>query len=399
MCNTDSACTSGGCDAFCPWCYWDTKDWSDYYYWDGSNAVFYGQAYSDSQVYDSGDSYASNAWWDAPTAQWYNLGPFYLTVSTATTAGSGWGQVSSDPAGIDCPGSSCQASFDAGTAVTLTATPNAGSTFIGWSGDCSGTGSCQVTMADARSVTATFALKTLLVVSKPGFGSGQVSSNPAGISCGTSCQAAFDPGTVVSLTATPDAGSTFTGWSGDCSGSGSCQLTMNQNHSVNALFALNTRPHASFTVACTGLTCSFDGSGSTDSNGTLVTYAWNFGDGNAGSGKTISHTYALKGSYTVALTVTDNTGATDSTSSVVSPITLSAHGYTTNGLEKAALSWNGPSGTSFDVYRDGTKLVTVSTTSYTDTIGTSPGSYRYKVCAAASAICSNQVTVSFSRQQ
>jgi len=392
-------CTGvGACPAYCPDCYWDTQDWTEYFYWDGSNAVFYGQAYTDSQVFDSGESSTSNAWWDAPTEQWYNLGPFYLTVSTASTAGSGWGQVTSGPAGIDCPGYSCQASFDAGTSVTLTATPDSASVFTGWSGDCSGTGSCQVAMADARSVTATFALKTRLAVSKPGFGSGQVSSSPSGISCGASCQAAFSPGTVVSLTAIPDPGSTFIGWSGDCSGSGSCQVTMNQNHSVDAVFALSILPHASFAVACTGLTCTFDGSSSTDSNGTIVTYAWSFGDGNAGSGKTISHTYALKGSYTASLTVTDNAGPTDTASRLVSPITLTAHGYTAIGLEKAALSWNGLNGTSFDVYRDSVKLVTVSTTTYTDTIGTSPGSYRYKVCAAASAICSNQVTVSFSTQ-
>jgi len=392
-------CPGPACPAFCPDCYWDTQDWTDYFYWDGSNAVFYGQAYSDSQVFDSGDSTFSNAWWDAATAQWYDLGPFTLTVSTASTAGSGWGQVSSDPAGVDCPRSWCQASFDNGTTVALTATPDASSVFTGWSGDCSGTGSCHVTMAQAHSVTATFALKTRLTVSRPGFGSGQVSSNPAGISCGASCQAAFNPGTVVSLTAIPDAGSTFIGWSGDCSGTGTCQVTMNQNHSVNAVFALVTLPHASFTVACTGLACSFDGSASTDSNGTLVSYAWSFGDGAVGSGKTISHTYPAKGSYTVALTVTDNTGATDTASRVVSPITLTARGYTANGLEKAALSWNGPSGTIFDVYRNSAQLVTVPNTAYTDTIGTTPGSYRYKVCAAATAICSNQVTVSFSSQQ
>jgi hypothetical protein len=188
-----NACTSGACPAFCPYCYWDTQDWTDYFYWDGSNAVFNGQAYSDSTVFDGGESFASNAWWDAATAQWYDLGPFTLTVATTSTAGSGWGQIGSDPAGIDCPRSGCQASFDGGTTVTLTATPDSSSVFIGWSGDCSGSGSCQVAMTQARSVTATFALKTLLTVSKPGFGYGQVTSSPHGISCGASCQAAFHP--------------------------------------------------------------------------------------------------------------------------------------------------------------------------------------------------------------
>jgi hypothetical protein len=174
---------------------------------------------------------------------------------------------------------------------------------------------------------------------------------------------------------------------------------MNQNHSVNALFALPALPQASFTVACTRLACSFDGSSSTDSNSTLVSYAWNFGDGNAASGKTSSHTYTQSGTYTVSLTVTDNTGATDTASSVLTPITLTARGYTANGFEKAALAWSGPSGTSFDVYRNSAKLATVTTTTYTDTIGANPGSYHYKVCAAATAICSNQATVNFSTQQ
>lgn len=74
---------------------------------------------------------------------------------TATKAGSGSGTVTSSPAGIDC-GATCAASFADGTMVTLTATPDPGSTFTGWSGDCSGTGPCTVTMDQDRAVTATF---------------------------------------------------------------------------------------------------------------------------------------------------------------------------------------------------------------------------------------------------
>jgi PKD repeat protein len=393
--------TVGACDAVCYGypidCYTVSQSWTDYFYWDGSSANFYGELYASSIDDGMGYSASSTDWWDGlgQTKQWYDLGPFTLTVSRA---GNGSGQVSSSPAGIDC-GPSCQTSFDPGTTLTLTATTtDPSSVFMGWSGDCSGTGSCQVTMNQDRSVTATFALKTHLSVYNPGFGSGQVTSNPAGINCGPSCQAAFTPGTIVSLRATPDAGSNFIGWSDACSGTGSCQVTMDQNRNVGAVFALNTLPHASFTVACTGLACSFDGSGSTDANGTVATYAWSFGDGSAGSGKTISHTYARAGGYTVTLTVTDNAGATNSASTVVSPISLTARGYTANGLEKAALSWTGPSGsTSFDVYRNSTKLATVPTTTYTDTIGSLPGTYHYKVCASASTICSNQVTITFSQ--
>jgi RHS repeat-associated protein len=69
---------------------------------------------------------------------------------------SGNGAVTSTPAGISC-GSNCSANFAAGSVVTLTAIPAAGTSFYGWSGACSGTGSsCSVTMSEARSVTASF---------------------------------------------------------------------------------------------------------------------------------------------------------------------------------------------------------------------------------------------------
>jgi hypothetical protein len=76
---------------------------------------------------------------------------------TVTRAGTGTGTVTSSPAAINC-GASCSASYAAGTAVTLTATPAAGSTFAGWNGACSGTGACTVTMSSGESVTATFTL-------------------------------------------------------------------------------------------------------------------------------------------------------------------------------------------------------------------------------------------------
>jgi len=58
-----------------------------------------------------------------------------------------------------------------------------------------------------------------------------------------------------------------------------------------------------------GIAVSFNGSGSSDADGTIVSYDWNFGDGSAGSGETVSHTY-VAGTYTVTLTVTDDMGAT-----------------------------------------------------------------------------------------
>ena len=75
----------------------------------------------------------------------------------------------------------------------------------------------------------------------------------------------------------------------------------------------DTPPSASFTFSCTLLTCTFDGSGSTDNNG-ISSYAWNFGDGQSGSGAAVSHTYASGGTFTVVLTVTDTAAQTDNES-------------------------------------------------------------------------------------
>jgi len=77
-------------------------------------------------------------------------------------------------------------------------------------------------------------------------------------------------------------------------------------------------PTASFTADCAGsLTCSFDGSASTDPDGSISSYAWDFGDSQTGTGATPSHTYGSAGAYTVKLTVTDNAGKTASTTKQV----------------------------------------------------------------------------------
>lgn len=75
----------------------------------------------------------------------------------------------------------------------------------------------------------------------------------------------------------------------------------------------NTAPTAALTFTCTALSCDFDGSGSRDSDGTIVEYAWDFGDGGTttGTGATTSHTYASAGSYDAVLTVTDDGGSDD----------------------------------------------------------------------------------------
>ncbi|MDW3213949.1 MAG: PKD domain-containing protein [Ilumatobacteraceae bacterium] len=70
----------------------------------------------------------------------------------------------------------------------------------------------------------------------------------------------------------------------------------------------NQLPTATFTSSCVHLTCSFDASGSTDPDGSIVAYTWNFGDGSSASGLNVSKTYSAAGTDTVALAVTDDRG-------------------------------------------------------------------------------------------
>jgi hypothetical protein len=265
-------------------------------------------------------NFASCDWNYTPTPVTYPL--------SVSEAGSGAGTVTSSPAGITC-GATCTGNFTVGALVTLTASPVGGSTFAGWSGACSGTASCAVTMSAAQLVTATFnpapanyagcftddgnrALPTLLSsgetvesctqkaaaagyayaglqyygecwagntpgyvqvadaecntpcsanprevcggawhnsiyrtgvtpsktlsVAKNGSGTGTVTSNPAGITCGAICTGNFTVGALVTLTASPVGGSTFAGWSGACSGTASCAVTMSAAQTVTATF-------------------------------------------------------------------------------------------------------------------------------------------------------------------
>ncbi|WP_296698825.1 InlB B-repeat-containing protein [Thiocapsa sp. UBA6158] len=178
-----------------------------------------------------GSPFALNA--DTTCTATFTLLPSYaLTVSRS---GSGSGSVISSPAGIDC-GSDCSESYVSGTAVTLTAAPASSAVFGGWSGACSGTSSCLITMSSAKSVTATFNSVPSYQLTVKTRGSGMVTSSPAGIDCGGDCTESYAKGTAVTLTASPVDGFRFTGWSGACSGTQTCRLSMSRNLTVTATF-------------------------------------------------------------------------------------------------------------------------------------------------------------------
>jgi Divergent InlB B-repeat domain len=94
-----------------------------------------------------------------------------------------------------------------------------------------------------------------LTVTKSGNGSGGVTSAPTGIDCGLTCSADMPAGGSVDLTATPDAGSVFDGWSAPCSGTGLCTVPMDGVTSVTAAFRLNVRPDAMIRLCGAGDTC------------------------------------------------------------------------------------------------------------------------------------------------
>ena len=96
-----------------------------------------------------------NTWWIDDVS--FDVEPYAEPEYELTTSriGNGVGTIKSSPAGINC-GADCSQDFLGGTEVTLTRVPAANSYFAGWSGDCSGSKACTVTMNEARSVTAEF---------------------------------------------------------------------------------------------------------------------------------------------------------------------------------------------------------------------------------------------------
>ncbi len=186
----------------------------------------------------------------------------------------------------------------------------------------------------------------------------------------------------------------------------------------------NVAPTARFTpTSATGVapvTVAFNATTSSDTDGTIASYAWNFGDASTGAGATPSHTYSAAGTYTVTLTVTDNAGATGTATGTV---TVTAPPPPTNTVPAAptaatasrssstvTVRWtdNASNETGFYVYRERyntwkrrweskTRVATLgaNATSYSGSMST--GTYRYSVVAyntvgQSAAAISNSVT-------
>ncbi|MFT4297058.1 MAG: PKD domain-containing protein [Micropruina sp.] len=144
----------------------------------------------------------------------------------------------------------------------------------------------------------------------------------------------------------------------------------------------NQAPTASFSHTVNGMAVSFNGTGSSDPDGTVASYAWTFGDGGTGTGASPSHSYAAAGSYTVKLTVTDNDGATGDvtqTVTVAAPTQIAADDFNrtvSNGWGNADLggAWTRSGTASNFAVSSGSATITM-------TAGVGPGSYLNSVSA------------------
>ena len=159
--------------------------------------------------------------------------PAALTVSIANRGGTG--TVASAPEGVECP-PACSTEFDHGSIVRLEARPGVGTSFLGWTGACSGRStSCSVTMDVEKQVVASFGSR-MLRLTVAARGPGRVVSSPPGIACPRRCTAVFPRDSRVTLRALPGRGARLVGWSGACKGSRACRVALTTPSVVRARF-------------------------------------------------------------------------------------------------------------------------------------------------------------------
>ncbi len=246
----------------------------------------------------------------------------------------GSGTVASNPAGegFPCTGTApktCEStSFAEDSIVTLTASPAAGYAFKSWK-KCDPltpeTGvngrQCKVKMSEAKEVGVKFTKTYELTAAKAG-GLGKLGTSPGGIVCLPNCTsstAAFKEGATVTVTQAPSKHFTFTGWSGDCTGSGACTVSMSADKEVEALFTEDAKfslsvdkeggGQASIKSKGVGLLCGYTcyAAAADFYSGEVVAISWKLNKGttsiewSSGSGTCTGKSTSLEGSCTVTM--------------------------------------------------------------------------------------------------
>jgi ELWxxDGT repeat protein len=267
------------------------------------------------------------------------LGPRYLYLMPAGVE-SGHGRVVVSPGDFACsvgdPPASCTHTFAPGTTVTVTASADPDSKFLGWDFACAAaTGpTCTVTLDGSQEVGARFLGPRHLIVDlvSTESGHGSVLVSPGNMTCSfphdssqtPSCDFSFTPGTTVTLTAAAEPDSKFVRWADGCKQTREtpgCSFTMDGSVQVTAEFTIaNHPPTASPGGPYTGVrnqSIVFNAVASSDPDGDSLTYVWDFGDGATGSGATPTHAYSALGTFTATVTVNDGKGGSASASTGV----------------------------------------------------------------------------------
>ena len=171
--------------------------------------------------------------------------------------------------------------------------------------------------------------------------------------------------------------------------------TVGQRSAATSVIGPNMLPTASFTSSCSTMTCLFDGTKSVDSDGTIVAYAWTFGDGSTATGSKASHTYAVAGTYPVSLTVTDDrSGTAKATGSVAPTIAVTPSSYASDSFTRTVSGGWGtaPSGGSWATSNGA--LLSVSSSTGVVSAG-SPGASGYAYLSGVS-VTDGDTTAAFS---